>query len=111
MEAIIFIACVFLLSFFIGYKTGGYFNRKENRLLHRQLELQKDFSAHWAREATGKNELSKQVATQQSQNTTMAIQSFIQLMQSFQQKQSEGFNQEEKEKMEKIINQVKSNFG
>lgn len=110
MWTVIFVTATFILGIFLGYRIGSYFIRKENIVLHKQLQLLKEFSAHWAKEATAKNELNRQVATQQTENTATAIQTFIQLLQSFQQKQSESINQEEKEKMEKIINQVKNNF-
>ncbi len=100
-----------ILGTFLGYKAGIYFIRKENIILQRQLLLQREYSDHWAKEATNKNELNKQIATQQTTNTATAMQTFIQLLQASQQKQAENNNQEEKEKIEKLINQVKNNFG
>lgn len=110
MWELIFISALFIFGLVIGYWIGGYFMRKENNALHKQLQLLKEFSAHWAKEATAKNELNKQVASQQTQNTAVAIQTFIQLLQSFQQRQANTNNQEESDKLEKLINQVKNNF-
>jgi hypothetical protein len=101
---------VLALGIFIGYKAGTYFIKKENIILYKQVQLLHGFSQHWAHEATAKNELNKKVAEQQTQNTTTAIQTFIQLLNSFQQRQAENINQEEKEKLDRIINQVKNNF-
>lgn len=110
MWTLIYIGTTLLVGLSLGYYIGGYFLRQENRTIQRQLELQKQFSEHWAAAATGKEELSKRVAEQQVQNVNTTMQTVIALLHSFQVQQANTASQEDKQKVEKIINQVKDNF-
>lgn len=110
MWELILLSIVLITGLGIGYWLGGLFTRKENTALQKQVTLLKEYSTHWAKEATAKSQLQQQVSAQQTQNTATAIQTFILLLQSFQQRQANAINQEEQEKLDRLINQVKNNF-
>lgn len=70
--------------------------------------LQERFSRTWAAEATDKYTLSNQVATQQVNNVRDTMQMIVLLLGRVEQQQAHAMDNEEREKMDRIIEQAKS---
>ncbi|HEY1032904.1 MAG TPA: hypothetical protein VGD89_14100 [Flavipsychrobacter sp.] len=99
------------VSFYIGYRVGSRFIRQENSSLYRQVGYLQNVSKFWSEEATGRHQLSGQVAQQSTANLTATMASVIQLLHSIQHSQAQALSAEQHHKVNQLINQARSIAG
>ena len=100
---IIVVIIVLALGLFLGYKAGTYHIEKENSVLRTQVSLLQEYSNHWAAESTNRYQLFGEIAQQTSNNSSVTLNTLIQLLSIMQRDQDNTLSNQEKEKINKII--------
>jgi len=97
------------IGILIGYRIGVYFIRQENQVISMQNTLLQQYSNQWASAARNTQQLTADIAQQQTTNVTATMQVVIQLLQGIQVGQQPGqLDQRENDTIGELLAKAKS---
>ncbi len=103
---IFLIILIAIAASYAAWRLGGLYARKLNNTLREQNSLLEKFSHYWFQNVLSTQDLSKNIAKEQTQNLQATIQSTLLLLNSLS-KQTEQTNPQDSEKIKSIISTIK----